>query len=546
MRLARLSAALIAGATLAQADGAALIVDTDPVTGRRAETAPMALLARGFQDQALDTLVSRAGTPDEMRSALGAFIAAIDDETDRAAVVLHGRFVNDGSGAYLLPAGGGDPAFAQVATQALPLGPMLAVLAQFPGQAVLVLSESEETETEGRFLSGGAGALAIPQGVTVLRGPEDDIDRFLTALAQPGTELIAAARDAGLTVDGFAPRTLVLLDSPPPVAISPVTPVPGTASDDALWAQVSARDQEQGYRDYLAAFPSGKHAEQARTALAAIAADPFRDARLAEEAMALNREARQQIQRSLSLLGFDTRGIDGIFGKGTRGAISAWQKQNGFDATGFVDPEQVTRLDAQAERRAAELEQEAAARRAERERLDRAYWEETGAKGDEAGLRAYLKKYPDGLFAEVAQERVAVFDEERAAKAAAQDRQAWDAAVAADTVEGYNAYLAAQPNGAFADQARARIEQLTEAARPDPAIARAEAEEAALNLNVLTRRLAEARLDQLKLKPGEVDGTFDERTRRAIRRFQEARQLPVTGYLDQATVVRLLADGILR
>ena len=70
-------------------------------------------------------------------------------------------------------------------------------------------------------------------------------------------------------------------------------------------------------------------------------------------------------------------------------------------------------------------------------------------------------------------------------------------------------------------------------------------EEQGLGLNPITRRLAEARLGQLGLDPGEVDGKFTGQTRRAIEAYQEQRALPVTGYLDQDTVVRLLADGIL-
>ena len=34
--------------------------------------------------------------------------------------------------------------------------------------------------------------------------------------------------------------------------------------------------------------------------------------------------------------------------------------------------------------------------------------------------------------------------------------------------------------------------------------------------------------------------------RRSIRRYQEARNLQKTGYLNQRTVVRLLADSVLR
>ena len=42
----------------------------------------------------------------------------------------------------------------------------------------------------------------------------------------------------------------------------------------------------------------------------------------------------------------------------------------------------------------------------------------------------------------------------------------------------------------------------------------------------------------------EVDGTFDQATRRAIRRYQSNREIEASGYLDEATVVRLLADSV--
>jgi peptidoglycan hydrolase-like protein with peptidoglycan-binding domain len=38
-----------------------------------------------------------------------------------------------------------------------------------------------------------------------------------------------------------------------------------------------------------------------------------------------------------------------------------------------------------------------------------------------------------------------------------------------------------------------------------------------------------------------ADGQADRDTRRALRRFQADRGLPVTGYVDQTTMVRLLA-----
>lgn len=69
----------------------------------------------------------------------------------------------------------------------------------------------------------------------------------------------------------------------------------------------------------------------------------------AEEALALDRAARREIQRRLVLLGFDTRGVDGVFGPGTRGAISNWQNIRGHSVTGFLDRSQLQDLQAQTE-----------------------------------------------------------------------------------------------------------------------------------------------------------------------------------------------------
>lgn len=59
-----------------------------------------------------------------------------------------------------------------------------------------------------------------------------------------------------------------------------------------------------------------------------------REAR-ASEAL-LNRAQREQLQIALRWAGVYDAGIDGAFGRGTRGAMAAWQSQNGFDATGIL------------------------------------------------------------------------------------------------------------------------------------------------------------------------------------------------------------------
>jgi peptidoglycan hydrolase-like protein with peptidoglycan-binding domain len=316
------------------------------------------------------------------------------------------------------------------------------------------------------------------------------------------------------------------------------------AAEEALWTGALALDTSDAYRNYLSRYPTGQFIAEAEERLAAILAEPNRSARLTEEALQLSRDERRDIQRNLNLLDYNTRGIDGIFGPGSRGAIINWQQVNGYPQTSYLTVDQINQLDAQAARRAAELEAEAERLAAERARLDRAYWEETGARADEPGFRAYLDRYPDGLFAETATEGLAAIEADKRAAAEAEDRAAWDVARQTDTQSAYADYLTAFPGGVFQTEAEARLAELQRASSSAGAEDAARAAEAALNLNILTARLVEAKLDSLDLNPGEVDGSFDADTRRAIRRYQGNRDLPVTGYLDEGTLVRLLADTI--
>ncbi len=165
---------------------------------------------------------------------------------------------------------------------------------------------------------------------------------------------------------------------------------------------------------------------------------PAKLAREAEAALSLDRDARREIQRDLSLLGYDTRGVDGIFGPGSRAAVTAWQEANDLQATGYLSGNQITALDAAAEERAQELDEELRLRQEELERLDAAYWRATGRGGDEDELRKYLKRYPDGLFSDIARDRLPVFDEERRETAAIAEADAWDLAIETDTEAGYD------------------------------------------------------------------------------------------------------------
>jgi hypothetical protein len=60
-----------------------------------------------------------------------------------------------------------------------------------------------------------------------------------------------------------------------------------------------------------------------------------------EVELAITVQDRAALQRRLGLLGFDPRGVDGIFGPKSRAAISSWQSAQGFPATGYLDADQV-------------------------------------------------------------------------------------------------------------------------------------------------------------------------------------------------------------
>ncbi len=284
----------------------------------------------------------------------------------------------------------------------------------------------------------------MPQGVTVLTGSSVALSEFFRdGLLVPGRPMAQALRDhPGVAAKGFVPVAAAFLP--------------------AVLAEAVVIDQPKSRDEVLAET---------------------------EAALGLRRADRRRVQQSLAILGYDPRGIDGLFGPGSRRAIAGWQRSRGHDGTGFLNRNQLDALIAEGDARAAELEEAARVRQAEADARDTAYWRDTRQGADEPGLRAYLAAWPDGAFIEDAEARLA----ER-------------------------------------EEAEANAEE----------IAGFEATERRVAGNTTTRRLVENRLTALGLEPGPIDGEFDDDTRRALRRFQAARGLPVTGYVNQGTLVRIL------
>lgn len=560
MRALALCASLTLAAAPAFADDLALVLGTERYESlaRLPRGAEVTVATQGVSALGFEVAVLRNGTAEDTAAALSAFLAEVP-QAGRMVVALSGRFVTDGARTWYLPADAARPALVTVGGDGVSVESLMAVLARAPGQALLLLAADPQAKGDfDPWLYEGIGALDIPQGVTVLSGEPRPVAEFMqNALARPEGDLAAlAAADGRLQVQGFWPAPFAFM---PPLAevIEPVVADDQTqAADDALWRRVVAQDNAEAYRGYLRQFPQGRHADEATAAVAAILAEPFRDERLAEEALVLTRDQRRTVQTDLTTLGFDTRGIDGIFGQGSRRAIANWQQENGFAQSGYLSMEQIQRLSAQAARRQAEAAAEAERQRQAAERLDRAYWEETGAIGDEAGLNAYLGRYPSGVFAGEARRSLERLAAERAAAQAAREASAWESARTAGDVRAFRAYLRDFPAGAHAAEARARIAALEAPPEPEPEpepdpegalgaeVERARAAEAALGLNGLTARLVESRLAAMGFDPGPVDGRFDAATRDAIRRYQERNHLIVTGYLDAGTVAQLLAGVI--
>lgn len=481
-----------------------------------------------------------------MRAALAALTDRLRSGTDeRVIIAFAGYAVHGAQGVWLL---GTDTRSADLATldaTGVRLDTILAIAGERQGGALIAIADLGFPGRPGPGLTAGLPVeLSVPQGVTVARGPARSLAAFLREAGQPGVNLVrASSRDRALTLEGFVPPFAVFV---PDVASAttpiPPAPQPPADPDQVAWDEARGIGTLEAYQTYLDQFPRGRFARDAQAQVDRLDNTPER----IEARLNLTRDERRAVQRHLALLGFDPRGIDGVFGAGSRGAIGSWQRREGLVATGFLDRDQIHRLAQQAARRAAELEAEARERQAEQERQDRAFWRDTGAGRDEAGLRAYLDRFPDGIFGQIARDRLAEIDAQRRAEAQARDRAAWDAAVAQDTVPAYDRYLAEMPGGAFADQARTRIAELTAPPEPVFDLDAARAEENALQLPRLTLVLLEQRLAFSGFDPGLIDGELDGDARRAIRQFQRANGLAPTGFLTQDAVARLLMGGILR
>lgn len=494
------------------------------------------LMMSSLEQAGFEVSLARDATIGELRAAAFSFDTGAQGNADRIVILLRGHLVSDGRDTWLMGQEVSSPDRFDIGSKGLPLSVFETILGAAAGRAVLAVIDDPRPLTDLVDLNAGAGELAMPQGATLLRGDSVQMGRSFGVLLQDGaTTFDVSELDGGAAVSGF------ISDA---IAFEKTTTSSSEPSQDmgeiAYWSAVRDIGTEEALNAYLNRFPNGLFATDARRQIQARVDDQEARIKAAEQALGLNRDRRRSIQRDLALLGYDPRGIDGVFGPASRRAIAAWQSDQGLEPHGFLDRDQLSLMQEFALRRAAELEEEARRRREIEEARDRAFWQDSGSRGTEEGYRRYLQSFPDGIFSDIAQSALSDIEEERRAALNAQERAAWDIAQDDNSVESYQRFLVEFPRGEFADVAQARIDELQRDEQDREAEQQFSAMERAVAGSTAARLLIERRLTDLGLQPGQIDGEFTRESRRALRRFQKARGLEVTGYVDQPTMVQLL------
>jgi peptidoglycan hydrolase-like protein with peptidoglycan-binding domain len=120
----------------------------------------------------------------------------------------------------------------------------------------------------------------------------------------------------------------------------------------------------------------------------------------------------------------------------------------------------------------------------------------------------------------------------------------WRAAERSGEAEDYRAYLERYPDGVFAEFARDRLDMDPTAGLPQqPQIDPAYDAERRLNLSRIRMRQVQQWLRATGFEPGSVDGVMGPNTREALRDWQRAEGFATTGYLDREQLDRLSGQG---
>jgi formylglycine-generating enzyme required for sulfatase activity len=192
----------------------------------------------------------------------------------------------------------------------------------------------------------------------------------------------------------------------------PEKPQAPKSADDEAWVKALETDTLEGYRAYLAAFPNGRHVEDAQRLI-----NEFDD------------KAWAVAEERYTIAGYEDY-------------LEAW-------------PEGLHANEARERIAAIKAEEEARRKNAEEAaRQEAAAWKSAAETNTIPAYEGYLSKFPSGKNAPEAQSRI---DRLRATQA---DEAAWTVAKTSNTADAYQQYLTSFPQGAHVAEAIAAIENL--------------------------------------------------------------------------------------
>lgn len=319
------------------APGAAVAADLALVIGNHAyREAPDALSAEADARAVAETLETHgydvtSGIDldrDEMRRHIAAFAEQLDDgEADRVVVFYSGHALRSDGVSYLAPVDQGNGSVVEAMMDGVPLDLLLRLAGQAPGAAVAFIDAAQLDSFEAEpFAAPGLAEIAAPEGVLVVSAaaPGRAIPRSSTGQSAFGQQVVddflAPGVRVGTAVNGLR------------------APARATGDTETSLALVQEPDDSAESRDRSDA-PAETQAPDTPEP------DP---GAAAEDRLDLTRAERRRVQANLTALGYDTRGVEGIFGPGTRTAVERWQQANDLPPTGYLTSAQVALLDQQA------------------------------------------------------------------------------------------------------------------------------------------------------------------------------------------------------
>lgn len=605
-------AALLMSSTAAWAEGRAALVIGNAAYAH----APRALSAE--QDvQAVADALDAAGYEvtfgldldrREMRAALDQFAAAID-RADEIVIYYTGHAVRMAGRTFLAPTDFNPTGPVAVAMDGAPLAALEAMLAAKPGAAVMFIDGAQRDGfSPSTFAEPGLAALTAPKGALIVSAAEPGraVNRSRWRMSDFATTVVERFLSEGVRAMDVARNVSAPIWATGGVnaalALAPRQTAAGVSRSDVaqqieleFWRSTEASGTRADYEAYLRRYPNGLFVDIARNRLGrAATSDPQPQptattsttrAAAAENALRLSRDDRRRIQEDLTELGYDTNGVDGLFGRGTRGAIRGWQASEELPSTGYLDDEQVRILAENAEISRAERQRAAEenSRRSQADlyEQDEDDWRSSREVHSYAGYQRYLKLHPNGRYANEARRILAEADQaaeedlwaevrrinNRAAYENYLDRyprgrytrdaerryndllaierrqqaevdayarriaSAWREAERANTPKAYRIFLESYPDSRYADEAQRRRSGLVDDQRKD--------REKALALTRNEWLSIEQRLSLLGFRVGEINGKPGNQLRSAVKDYRRSRGLPVHSYVDRK-FVRLL------